>query len=61
MAYPEAHGSLMRVQEVLLKVLSGEEHWYKAAEILGGLRARCVAGASATRRMATADCLISVY
>ena len=36
MAYPEAAWErTMRVQEVLLKALSGEVHWYRAAEILG--------------------------
>lgn len=36
MAYPEAAWErAMTVQEVLLKALAGELHWYRAAEILG--------------------------
>ena len=36
MAYPEAAWErAMKVQEVLLKALSGEIHWYRAADILG--------------------------
>ena len=36
MSYPEAVWErTMTVQEVLLKALSGEIHWFKAAEILG--------------------------
>jgi transposase len=36
MAYPEAAWERgMKVQEVILKALSGELHWYRAADILG--------------------------
>jgi Homeodomain-like domain-containing protein len=36
MPYPEtAWERAMTVQEVLLKALAGELHWYRAAEILG--------------------------
>ena len=36
MAYPEvAWERAMTVQEVMLKAISGELHWYQAAEILG--------------------------
>ena len=36
MAYPEAAWErAMTVQEVMLKALSGELHWFRAAEILG--------------------------
>ena len=36
MSYPEAVWErAMTVQEVLLKALSGDLHWFKAAEILG--------------------------
>jgi transposase len=36
MAYPEAAWErAMTVQEVMLKAISGEVHWYRAAEILG--------------------------
>jgi len=36
MAYPDAAWERgMRVQEVLLKALSGEIHWFRAADILG--------------------------
>jgi Helix-turn-helix domain len=36
MAYPEAAWErAMTVQEVILKALSGEIHWYRAADILG--------------------------
>ena len=44
MAYPEAAWErAMKVQEVLLKALSGEIHWYRAADILGFLEipSRC--------------------
>ena len=36
MAYPEAAWErAMTVQEVMLKALSGELHWFRAADILG--------------------------
>ena len=36
MAYPDAAwGRAMTVQEVVLKALSGEIHWFRAADILG--------------------------
>ncbi len=36
MSYPDAAWErAMTVQEVLLKALSGEVHWFRAAEILG--------------------------
>ncbi len=36
MSYPEAAWErAMTVQEVMLKAISGELHWYRAAEILG--------------------------
>jgi transposase len=36
MAYPEAAWErAMKVQEVIMKALTGELHWYRAAEILG--------------------------
>lgn len=36
MAYPEAAWErAITVQEVILKALSGEIHWYRAADILG--------------------------
>ena len=36
MAYPQAAWErAMTVQEVMLKALSGELHWFRAAEILG--------------------------
>src|SRR3954470_23241977 len=36
MTYPDAAWErVMTVQEVMLKALSGELHWYRAAEILG--------------------------
>ena len=36
MPYPEAAWErAMTVQEVLLKAISGELHWFRAAEILG--------------------------
>ena len=36
MAYPEAAWErAMTVQEVMLKALSGEIHWFRAADILG--------------------------
>ena len=36
MAYPEtAWERAMKVQEVILKALTGELHWYRAADILG--------------------------
>ena len=36
MAYPDAAWErAMTVQEVMLKALSGELHWFRAAEILG--------------------------
>ena len=36
MAYPEATWErAMTVQEVILKALSGELHWFRAADILG--------------------------
>ena len=36
MTYPEAAWErAMTVQEVMLKALSGELHWFRAAEILG--------------------------
>ena len=36
MAYPDAAWErAMTIQEVLLKALSGEWHWFKAAEVLG--------------------------
>ncbi len=36
MPYPEAAWErALRVQEVMLKAISGELHWYQAAEILG--------------------------
>ena len=36
MSYPDAAWErAMTVQEVLLKAVSGEWHWFKAAEILG--------------------------
>jgi transposase len=36
MFYPDAAwGRAMTVQEVMLKALSGELHWFRAAEILG--------------------------
>ncbi len=36
MPYPEAAWErAMTVQEVMLKAISGELHWYRAAEILG--------------------------
>ena len=52
MGYPDAAWErAMTVQEVMLKALSGELHWFRAADILGWsprtLR-RCVSG---TRRM----------
>ena len=36
MAYPEAAWErAMKVQEVIMKALTGELHWYRAADILG--------------------------
>lgn len=36
MSYPDAAWEpAMTVQEVILKAISGEWHWFKAAEILG--------------------------
>ena len=36
MSYPEsAWERAMKVQEVILKALSGELHWFRAADILG--------------------------
>ena len=36
MAYPEAAWErAMTVQEVMLKALSGELHWFRAADIMG--------------------------
>jgi hypothetical protein len=36
MSYPEAAWErAMKVQEVILKALSGELHWFRAADILG--------------------------
>ena len=36
MPYPEAAWErAMTVQEVMLKAISGEWHWYRAAEVLG--------------------------
>ena len=36
MSYPDAAWErAMTVQEVMLKALSGELHWFRAAEILG--------------------------
>ena len=40
MGYPEsAWERAMTVQEVVLKALSGEIHWFRAADILGMSRA----------------------
>ena len=39
MSYPEAAWErAMKVQEVIMKALTGELHWYRAADILGELR-----------------------
>ncbi len=55
MLYPEAAWERsMTVQEGMLKALSGELHWFYAAETLGGRRERCAAGASGTRCTAIA-------
>jgi hypothetical protein len=36
MAYPEAAWErAMKVQEVIMKALTGELHWYRAADTLG--------------------------
>jgi hypothetical protein len=36
MSYPDAAWErAMKVQEVILKALTGELHWYRAADILG--------------------------
>ena len=50
MAYPEAAWErAMTVQEVILKALSGELHWFRAADILGGRHGRCGGGGSGMR------------
>ena len=36
MGYRDAWERAMTVQEVMLKALSGELHWFRAAEIFGG-------------------------
>jgi len=38
----------MRVQEVMMRALSGERHWFQAADILGWTCARCVGGGSSS-------------
>ena len=36
MSYPDAAWErAMKVQEVIMKALTGERHWYRAADILG--------------------------
>jgi hypothetical protein len=52
MSYPDAAWErAMTVQEVVLKALSGELHWFQAAEILGmSARTPCGDGASGMRR-----------
>ena len=51
MSYPDAAWErAMNIQEVILKALSGEIHWFQAADILGLSRGRCGGGASATSR-----------
>jgi len=55
MTYPEAAWErAMTVQEVMLKALNGELHWFRAAEILGGHRGRCGAGESDLKPTGTA-------
>jgi hypothetical protein len=50
MAYPEAAWErTMTVRQVILKALSGEMHWYRAADILGSRRAHSSAGGSGMR------------
>ena len=45
MTYPEAAWErAMTVQEVILKALSGELHWFRAAEILAGRPGRSGGG-----------------
>ena len=52
MSYPDAAWErAMTVQEVMLKALSGELHWFRAARTSwGGRRGRCGGGASGMRR-----------
>ncbi len=53
MSYPDAAWErAMTVQEVILKALSGEIHWFQAADILGFRRAAYVGGGTGTRGMA---------
>ena len=48
MAYPDAAWErAMTVQEVMLKALSGELHWFRAADILGMVAADAAALARA--------------
>ena len=72
MAYPDtARERAMTVQEVLLKAVSGEPHWFQAADILGWSprtlrrsRARCCPGrlrcTSGSRSTQPRPCLIAV-
>ena len=62
MGYPDAAWErAMTVQEVMLKAVSGELHWFQAATSWGGYRGRCGAGGCGMRstampRRSTSDC-----
>ena len=62
MGYPDAAWErAMTVQEVMLKAVSGELHWFQAATSWGGYRGRCGAGGCSMRstampRRSTSDC-----
>ena len=56
MSYPEAAWEpAMKVQEVIMKALTGELHWYRAADFLWSPRGRCGAGANAMSDLAMRD------
>jgi hypothetical protein len=60
MAYSEAAWErAMKVQEVIMKALTGELHWYRPADILGFSRGPYAGGVSGTRPMAMTACWIS--
>ena len=59
MSYPDAAWErAMTIEEVILKALSGERHWFRAAEVLGWSPRTLGGGGSATSRTATrpVDC-----